>query len=141
MICSASPAGRLRSGMEHAERRERSMRSRSLPASLLILATEDYTGSRAVQPQGGAMTRSFPQTRGMSRRTVVAGGAALATLVPALAACGGDAQQSAPSAATQVKGAIRFSHLGDPKQAGFWTKAAGIFSQQFPQIQLTAEPT
>ena len=77
---------------------------------------------------------------GTTRRRVMAGGAALA-LTPALAACGGDAQQSAPSASTQIKGAIRFSHLGDPKQAGFWTKAAGIFSQQFPQIQLTAEPT
>ncbi|HET7769074.1 MAG TPA: sugar ABC transporter substrate-binding protein [Chloroflexota bacterium] len=90
------------------------------------------------------MTRSFPEApvaAGISRRRIVAGGAALTALVPALAACGGDAQQSAPSAATQVKGTIRFSHLGDPKQAGFWSKAAGIFSQQHPQIQLTAEPT
>lgn len=70
------------------------------------------------------------------------GGAGSGVLALAAAGCGGAAEQaSGPASSAQVRGSIRFSHLGDKKQADFWQKASGIFSQQNPQIQLSPEPT
>jgi multiple sugar transport system substrate-binding protein len=69
-------------------------------------------------------------------------GAGFSVVALAAAGCGGQGEQgSAPAGGTDVTGAIRFSHLSDQKQTDFWNKAGGLFSQQYPRIKLTLEPT
>ncbi|HEU5315045.1 MAG TPA: hypothetical protein VFX49_02985, partial [Chloroflexota bacterium] len=77
----------------------------------------------------------------VSRRHAVRAGALVSGLAGFAAVGCGDQQSSSPATASQVKGTLRVSHLGDKKQADFWAKSIGIFAQQHPQIQITGEPT
>ena len=76
----------------------------------------------------------------VSRRFLLSGAATGSALLGlAAVGCGEQAATRAPT--SQVKGTIRVSHLGDPKQAEFWKKSIAIFAQQNPSIQITGEPT